>query len=64
MQDIQFSYETLGNSSYLVATFAGGQGVINYQMQMLTNNDIKNIIKANKRLKNEDILISYNITLF
>jgi len=62
MQDIQFSYETLGNSSYLVATFAGGQGVINYQMQMLTNNDIKNIIKANKRLKNEDILISYNIT--
>ncbi len=57
-----FSYETLGNSSYLVATFAGGEGVINYQMQMLTNNDIKNIITANKRLKNEDILISYNIT--
>ncbi len=62
MPEIQYSYETLGNSSYLVATFAGGQGVINYQMQMLTNNDIKNIIKANKRLKNEDILISYNIT--
>lgn len=62
MPEIQYSYETLGNSSYLVATFAGGQGIINYQMQMLTNNDIKNIIKANKRLKNEDILISYNIT--
>ena len=26
------------------------------------NNDIKNIIKANKRQKNEDVLVSYNIT--
>lgn len=59
---MNFSYETVGNSSYLVATFEGGAGVINYQMQMLANNEIKNIIPANKRQKNEDILISYNIT--
>lgn len=59
---MEFQYETLGNSSYLVASFAGGQGLINYQMQMLTNNKIKNIIKANKRQKNDDIIISYNIT--
>lgn len=57
-----FSFETLSNSSYLVATFPGGSGIINYQLQMLTNNEIKNIIKANKRQKNEDILVSYNIT--
>ena len=57
-----FSYETVGNSSYLVATFANGQGLINYQAQMLINNDIKNIVKANKRQKNEDIQMFYNIT--
>lgn len=59
---MEFQYETLGNSSYLVASFAGGQGIVNYQLQMLTNNEIKNIIRANKRQKNEDIIISYNIT--
>lgn len=59
---MDFSYETIGSSSYLVATFEGGQGIINYQLQMLTNNNIKNVIQANKRQKNEDILVSYNIT--
>ncbi len=59
---MQFSYETVGNSSYLVAVFEGGAGIVNYQLQMLANNDIKNIIKANKRQKNEDVLVSYNIT--
>ncbi len=57
-----FSYETVGNSSYLVATFTNGQGLINYQAQMLINNDIKNVVKANKRQKNEDIQMFYNIT--
>lgn len=59
---MQYSYETIGNSSYLVATFAEGEGLINYQLQMLSNNEIKNIIKANKRQKNDDVLVSYNIT--
>ena len=59
---MQFSYETVGNSSYLVAVFEGGTGIVNYQLQMLVNNEIKNIIKANKRQKNEDVLVSYNIT--
>ncbi len=57
-----FSYETVGNSSYLVRTFDGGRGLINYQLQMLVNNDIRNIIKASKRQRNDDIVVSYNIT--
>ena len=59
---MEYSYETLGNSSYLVATFENGKGIINYQLQMLANNDIKNILKVSKRQKNDDILVSYNIT--
>lgn len=59
---MQFSYETAGNSSYLVATFEKGEGLINYQLQMLVNNDIKNVIAAAKKQKNDDIQIFYNIT--
>lgn len=59
---MEFRYETLGNSSYLVARLGAGDGVVNYQLQMLTNNEIKNIVSANKRQKDGDILISYNIT--
>lgn len=62
MAEIQYAYETVGNTSYLVATFEGGVGVINYQLQMLANNDIKNLVRANKRQKNEDIQVFYNIT--
>jgi len=57
-----FFFLLSSNLSYLVATFTGGQGLINYQAQMLINNDIKNIVKANKRQKNEDIQMFYNIT--
>lgn len=59
---MQYTYETIGNSSYLVAVFDQEEQIINYQLQMLTNNEIKNIIKANKRQKNNTIMISYNIT--
>ncbi len=59
---MDFRYDTVGNSSYLVATFANGQGLINYQVQMLANNKIKNIIGASRRQKNEDVEIFYNIT--
>lgn len=62
MSEVQYSYETVGSTSYLVATFPQGRGVVNYQLQMMVNNDIKNIIKASKKQKNDDVLISYNVT--
>lgn len=62
MSEMKYSYETAGNSSYLVATFEEGKGLINYQLQMLVNNEIKNVIGAAKKQKNDDIQIFYNIT--
>lgn len=59
---MKYTYETAGNSSYLVATFEEGKGLINYQVQMLVNNEIKNIIIAAKKQKNDDVQIFYNIT--
>ncbi len=59
---MQYSYETIGTSSYLVVTFAGGEGLINYQLQMLINNEIKNVLAVNKSQLNDDVRLSYNIT--
>ncbi len=59
---MKYTYETVGNSSYLAATFECGKGLINYQLQMLVNNEIKNVVNAAKKQKNDDIQIFYNIT--
>lgn len=59
---MNYSYETTGNNSYLVARAEGGREIINFQLQMLINNDIKNILKTFKRQSDDDVLIYYNIT--
>lgn len=59
---ISFSYESFGNSSYLVATLKDGFQPINYQMEMISNNEIANVLSANKHQNNEDIQIYYNVT--
>lgn len=59
---VQFSYENQNQSSYLVATFPPSEQLINYQLQMMTSNDIKGLLPSMKRQKNEDILVYYNIT--
>ncbi len=59
---MQFHVKTIGDATYLVKNFEGGQGLINYQLQMLTGNEIKNVVNASKRQQNESIMILYNIT--
>lgn len=59
---MRFTYESMGNSSYLAATFENGESLINYQLQMLVNNNIKNVLSATKKQKNDDIQVFYNIT--
>lgn len=59
---VQFSYENQNQSSYLVATFPPSEQLINYQLQMMTSNDIKGLLPSMKRQKNDDILVYYNIT--
>lgn len=61
-EKVSFSYETLENSSYLVATLKDGLEPITYQMEMLNNNEIENILSSNKHQNNEDIQIYYNVT--
>jgi hypothetical protein len=62
MNNPTFQYETIGNKSFLVATLGGAENLINYQLQMLVNNEIPNILSVNKRRKNDDVQLCYNVT--
>ncbi len=62
LNNIKFSTDLIGSSSYLVATAAGGNGIIGYQLQMMVNNKISNTLAASRRNSNDDIQIYYNAT--
>ncbi len=60
--NIQFSYENQNQNSYLMATIPPLKKVIEYQLQMMTSNEIPGLLTSMKRQSNENILIYYNIT--
>ena len=60
--DINFSYESHNQTSYLLATFPPSQKLIQYQLQMMVSNDIKGLLPSTKRQSNDNILVYYNIT--
>ncbi len=62
LNNIKFSTDLIGSSSYLVATAADGNGIIGYQLQMMVNNKISNTLTASRRNSNDDIRIYYNAT--
>ncbi len=58
---MEYSYELINDSSYLIITL-DDDIVVNYQMQMISLNDIPNILKASKHKENENIHIYYETT--
>lgn len=62
IDNVSFTYEALGSSSYLVATLDEGFDPVNYQMEMLDANEIANILPARKHQKDADVKIYYNAT--
>ena len=59
---VKTSYESIGTSSYLTVILTPEAGLVNYQMEMLTSNEISHILPVSKRLLNGEILVYYNIT--
>ena len=59
---MKYTYETTDNSSYVAATFSDGEKIDNNQLEILSNTDLKNIIKPNIRFIDKKVVISYNIT--
>ena len=60
--NVNFSYESQNQSSYLVAEIPPSEKIVQYQLQMMTANDIRGLLSSMKRQNNESILIYYNIT--
>lgn len=60
--NIQFSYENQNQNSYLLATFSPLQKMVQYQLQMMTSNEVPGLLNSMKRQSNENILVYYNIT--
>ena len=54
--NIQFSYENQNQNSYLMATIPPLKKVIEYQLQMMTSNEIPGLLTSMKRQSNENIL--------
>ena len=48
MNEHTFQYETIGNKSFLISTLENSKVLINYQLQMIINNEIPNILPVIK----------------
>ena len=62
MSETRFNYETIGNKSFLIATVVAGKDLINYQVQMLANNELSCLLPLSKRQKNEEIHLCYQVS--
>lgn len=61
-QELKISYETVGGSSYLAITLPPEAKLVNYQLGMMMDNEIKGFLPAFKRVMNGETVIYYNIT--
>lgn len=59
---LKVSYENLESSSYLTVAFTQESGLIQYQLEMLTSNEISHLLRASKRMLNGDTIAYYNIS--
>lgn len=56
------SYENIGISSYLTVTFPSGTEVVEYQLEMITGNEISHLLAASKRVVDGETVVYYNIS--
>ncbi len=61
-QKYQFHYDTQANSSYLVAVLPGGAGLVDYQVKMLENNSITNLLDVRTYQQDGEVHVCYNVT--
>ncbi len=61
-KEFKISYETVGTSSYMAVTLSPEAQLVHYQMEMMVENRIKNLLPAFKRVNNGELVLYYNIT--
>lgn len=58
----KFEYENDSTASYLVLTMASDEDILEYQMEMIDNNNCLGILDLDARYKNDEVKLYYNIT--
>lgn len=62
ISNVTFSNETRDNRSYLVGTLDSNITPVEFLLRMVTSNEFERLIPMNKRQKNENIQLCYDIT--
>lgn len=62
IRQLTTSYENMGTSSYLTVTFTSDVQMIQYQLEMVTANEIDHVLPVSKRMVNGENVAYYNIT--
>lgn len=61
-EHIKVAYENIGSSSYLTVTFGPEAGLIEYQLGMITSNEICHLLASTKRTIDGATVAYYNIS--
>lgn len=56
------SYETMNSSSYMAVTCPPEVELVNYELEMMLSNDIKNFLASSRQMLNGNTVIYFNIT--
>lgn len=59
---VKMSYETMAASSFMTVTFPPDVELVNYQMEMMLENEIENFLHASRQIVDGETVIYYNIT--
>ena len=61
-RQLKISYETMGCSSYMTVTCPSEADIINYQLEMILSNEIKNFLSVSRQIMDGEMVLYYNIT--
>ena len=61
-RELKMSYETMGSSSYMVVTCPPEIELVNYELEMVLSNEIKNFLAVSRQMLNGETVLYYNIT--
>ncbi len=61
-ENMKRSFETMGATSYMTVTCQDEAALVNYKLQMLISNEIKNLLPVTKQMIDGETVLYYNIT--
>lgn len=61
-RELKMSYETMGSSSYMTVSCPPEIKLVNYELEMILSNEIRNFLSVSRQMLNGEMVIYYNIT--